>query len=154
MRHRAAALVLLIALSGCGREDGNSSGNSASGLVGLYEGGEGSRRNQLCLIDRDGATRFGLIVWAGEGNESCTGKGRATRQGDKLSLAMQGDEACTIEARIEGGSVVVLPAGLAPGCAYYCGPGVGMTGARFDRAGDRPDDARRAVDLVGDLLCG
>ena len=153
MRHRAATLVLLIVLSGCGLEDGNSSGNSAGGLVGLYQGGEGSRRNQLCLIDRDGATRFGFIVWASEGNNSCTGKGRATREGNKLSLALQGDEACTIEARIEGGRVV-LPAGLAPGCAYYCGPGVGRTGARFDRAGDRPDDARRAFDLVGDPLCG
>jgi hypothetical protein len=29
-----------------------------------------------------------------------------------------------------------------------------MTGARFDKAGDGAEDARRAVDLVGDPLCG
>jgi hypothetical protein len=153
MRHHTAALALLIALSGCGLEGGNSSGDSASGLTGLYEGGEGSRRNQLCLIDRDGATRFGLVVWAGAGNNSCTGKGRATRDGERLSLAMQGDETCMIEARIEAGQVT-LPATLPQGCAYYCGAEVEMTGARFDKAGDGADDARRAVDLVGDPLCG
>ena len=68
-------------------------------------------------------------------------------------LAMQGDESCVIEARIEG-SRVTLPSTLPPGCAYYCGPGVEMGGATFDQAGDSDGDARRAVDLVGDPLCG
>ena len=148
-----AALALLVALSGCSGEDGNSGSNEAGSLTGLYESEAGAPRNQVCLIERDGGTRFGLIVWAGAGNNSCTGKGRATRQGERLSLAMQGDETCTIEARIEG-DAITLPADLPAGCAYYCGPGVEMAGTRFDRNGDGAEDAGRAVDLVGDPLCG
>lgn len=151
MRNHAAALALLVALSGCG-DGGDPSGDAATGLAGLYEGGEGPRRNQLCVAERDGAARFGLILWAGQGNNSCTGKGRATRQGERLSLAMQGDESCVIEARIRG-SRITLPGTLPPSCSYYCGPGVEMAGARFDQAGDSDGDARRAVDLVGDPLC-
>ena len=148
-----AALALLLALAGCGEKPGNSSSNDSAALTGLYEGGQGTRRNQLCLIDRDGATRFGFIVWAGQGNHSCTGKGRATREGERLSLAMQGDETCVIGARIGGGRIT-LPDSLPAGCAYYCGPGVEMAGTRFDRSSGTAEDARRAVDLVGDPLCG
>ena len=147
-----AALALLIALSGCSGSPDNASGG-ANDLVGLYEGGAGTRRNQLCLVERDGATRFGLIAWARQGDNSCTGKGRAARDGERLSLAMQGDENCVIEARIDG-LTVTLPATLPQGCAYYCGPEARMAGARFDKAGEGGEAARRAVDLVGDPLCG
>ncbi|MDB5667165.1 MAG: hypothetical protein JWL74_115 [Alphaproteobacteria bacterium] len=153
MRYHAAALVLLIALSACTAESGNSIGNDTNSLTGLYEGGQGARRDQLCLVGGGGQSRFGFVIWASEGNNSCTGKGRADRQGERLSLAMQGDESCAIEARIEGGRVT-LPPTLPAGCAYYCGPGVEMTGTRFDKSGDGAEDARRAVDLVGDPLCG
>lgn len=148
MGNRALAFVLLIALSGCRERD--TGGDGATGLVGLYEGGQGQRRNHMCLIERDGATRFGLVTWAGEGNTSCTGRGRATREGDRLALALQGDDSCIVEARIEG-SRITLPASLPPGCAYYCGPEARMAGSTFDKTGD---DAGRAVDLVGDPLCG
>ena len=154
MRHQTIVLLLLIALAGCrGASDGNSGGSAESGPTGLYEVGEGSRRNQMCLVERHDATRFGLVVWAREGNASCTGTGRASRDGGRLSLAMQGDDSCVIEARVEG-SRVTLPSTLPPGCAYYCGPGVEMAGSTFDQAGETEDDARRAVDLVGDPLCG
>ena len=152
MRHRATAFALLIALSGCGGGNGNVSAG-ASDLAGLYEGRAGTRRNQLCLVERDGATRFGLIAWARQGDNSCTGRGRATRAGGRLSLAMQGDDSCIVEARIEGRSIT-LPATLPQGCAYYCGPGAEMAGTRFDRSVDGDDAARRAADLVGDPLCG
>ena len=151
MRCQATALALLVALSGCGGTAGNASGED-SDLTGLYEGGQGPRRNQLCLAERDGATRFGLVAWGSAGDNNCTGKGRATREGERLTLAMQGDERCIIEARIEGVSVA-LPATLPQGCAYYCGPDAQMAGGRFDKAGEGDDAARRAVDLVGDPLC-
>lgn len=151
MRHQAA-LALLIALSGCSGSPENASGD-VSDLTGLYESGAGPRRNQLCMVERDGATRFGLIAWARQGDNSCTGKGRATRDGERLSLATQGDDSCIIEARIEGGSIT-LPETLPQGCAYYCGPGAQMAGTRFERTGEGDGAARRVVDLVGDALCG
>ena len=152
MRTPAAVLALLTLLTGCGGDRGGNA-MAAADHAGLYEGGKAPRRSQFCLADRDGATRFGLVLWADQGDNNCTGKGRATRQGERLWLAMQGDESCVIEARIVGGQVS-LPPTLPAGCAYYCGPGVEMSGARFAKASESSDDAHRAVDLVGDPLCG
>ncbi|HYJ28926.1 MAG TPA: hypothetical protein VEW25_01120 [Allosphingosinicella sp.] len=121
-------------------------------LTGLYEGGTAGRRNQMCVIERAGReARFGLVVW-GAGSEGCSGAGAAVRQGDALRLAMSGDEACTIEARVEG-TRVTFPATLPAGCSYYCSRGARFAGASFDKTGGTADDALRAEDLVGDRLC-
>jgi hypothetical protein len=154
--------LLLLPLAGCGT--GDSPGNKAatdvpakavqtSQLTGLYEGGEGPQRNQMCIVDRaTGDARFGLVVWGPE-QRSCSGSGQATRAGNVLRLAMTGDEQCVIEARIEG-TRVTMPQNLPAGCAYYCGAGARMTGSAFDKTGGTAEDAMRAVDLVGDPLCG
>ena len=161
MRNERLLLVLLLGLAGCRGGDGNVSGNGAAPggtppqtatLAGLYEGGEGPRRHQMCMIDRNGSTRFGLVVWAPQGDNSCSGSGRATREGERLTLAMEGDETCVVEARIEG-TRVTLPGALPQGCAYYCGAGAQMTGASFDKTGGSEAEAMRAVDLVGEPLC-
>ena len=121
-------------------------------LTGLYEGGPAERRNQMCVIDRAaGDARFGLVVW-GAGSEGCSGAGSAVRQGNVLRLTMSGDEACTIDARIEG-TRVSFPAAVAPGCAYYCSRGARFVGAAFDKTGGTAEDAMRAQDLIGDRLC-
>jgi hypothetical protein len=155
------AFLLVLALAGCrGAEEGSDT-NAArtdgsvqtSSLTGLYEGGEGPRRNQLCIVSREGRrTAFGLVTWSG-GDTNCSGSGLAAREGDRLRLTMEGDESCAIDARIEG-TRVTLPGSVPEGCAYYCGPGAQLTGAAFDKVGGSEQDARRAVDLVGDPLCG
>lgn len=165
MRNRSAWLILPLtlaaALSGC-RGDGPAANGAAAApdapvqmasLTGLYESGEGPRRNQLCLIERDGGrTSFGLISWGSE-NRNCSGVGQATRDGDRLRLAMAGDDSCIIEARIDGGRVV-LPDTMPQGCAYYCAGDARLAGAAFDKTGGTEQDAIRATDLVGDPLCG
>jgi hypothetical protein len=121
-------------------------------LTGLYEGGSAKQPNQLCIVERAGGeARFGLIVWGGS-LQSCSGSGTATRQGTSLKLAMAGDSACALEARIEGG-VVTLPAGAPEGCSYYCGPRARLDGARFSQSGTTAQDALKAKDLVGEPLC-
>lgn len=122
-------------------------------LTGLYEGPAGAGgRSQICMVDRGaGSTRFGIVL-RGPGSESCSGDGGAVRQGNILRLNMAGDEACTIEARIEGGRIA-FPATTAPGCAYYCSRGARFAGASFDKTGGSAEDAMRAEDLVGDRLC-
>ena len=140
---------------------GGAAGNAATvplaavqtaNLTGLYEGGAEARRNQMCVIDRgSGDARFGLVVW-GAGENGCSGSGAAVRQGDALRLTMSGDEACTIQARIEG-TRVTFPAQLPPGCSYYCGRGAALAGVTLNKTGGTAEDAMRAVDLVGDRLC-
>ncbi|HEX8216508.1 MAG TPA: hypothetical protein VF577_03495 [Allosphingosinicella sp.] len=120
-------------------------------LTGRYESGPAERRNQMCVIEGDGRARFGLVV-QGSGSEGCSGSGTAARQGQTLRLTMTGDEACTIDVRIDG-TRVAFPASLPAGCAYYCSRGASFAGAAFDKTGGSAEDALRAQDLVGDRLC-
>jgi hypothetical protein len=122
-------------------------------LTGLYEGpAAAGGRSQMCMVDRGtGDTRFGIVL-RGPGSESCSGDGSAVRQGNVLRLTMAGDEACTIEARIEAGRIAFPPT-TPPGCAYYCSRGARFAGAGFDKTGGTAQDAMRAEDLVGDRLC-
>jgi hypothetical protein len=159
------ALLLLIGLAGCrGSETENASGGAPASkpgapaqtktLTGLYEGGDGPRRNQMCIIEREGrSSSFGFVTW-GAGNKNCSGSGTARRENDVLRLSLDGDESCALEARIDGGQVT-LPTSIPSECQrYYCGDGAQMGGASFGKVGGEQADAMRAVDLVGDPLCG
>jgi hypothetical protein len=122
-------------------------------LIGLYEGPPGAQVNQLCVVEgKGGAERFGLVTWGGN-LHSCSGTGTITRNGDTVRLAMTGDSACAIEAKISG-TRIALPETVPEGCAYYCGARARLSGASFDQKGTTRADALRAKDLVGDPLCG
>ncbi|MFL6844215.1 MAG: hypothetical protein ACJ8ER_04965 [Allosphingosinicella sp.] len=161
-------LLLLLLLAGCGRggERANETSPAAAEgrgqpsastakpaaalpLAGLYQGPEGTPRSQMCIVEKGGRAQFGLVAW-GSNLHSCSGAGDAVRKGDRLTLRMEGDETCTIEASLKDG-VVALPATLPSGCAYYCGERASLAGARFTRTGD---DAMQAKDIAGDPLCG
>lgn len=154
-------LIALIMVAGCGAGGdgaGDEAGNTArqavqtAGLTGLYEGGATNRPNQMCVIDRgSGNAQFGLVVW-GANLHSCSGAGQAVQEGNVLRLAMAGDESCTIEARMENGTVT-LPAAVPEGCAYYCGARAQLGGASFAKKGGTAEDAMKARDLVGEPLC-
>jgi hypothetical protein len=106
------------------------------------------------MIERaGGSTSFGFVTWS-SGDTNCSGSGVATRDGNRLRLVLDGDESCTLEARIEGRRVT-LPGTIPAECQrYYCGTGARLTGAEFDKVGGGETDAMRAVDLVGEPLCG
>jgi hypothetical protein len=163
------SLLILLLLAGCGRGDPppdnrTSAETPAAGprtaaprggaeerLTGLYEGGAGEQKNQLCIVEKGKEAEFGLIVWGGN-LHSCSGAGQAMRSGERLSLRMTGDETCTIEANLRDGTVA-LPATLPTGCAYYCGARATLAGAIFTRAGSTEADAKKATDIAGDPLC-
>ena len=171
------SLIALALLAGCGTPEpapgnGAVTGNRASPagsetkseqsaptasaaagpLTGLYEGGASPQRNQLCIVDKgDAKAQFGLIV-RGENLHNCSGVGTAVRSGERLTLAMGGDSACTIDATMAGGTIT-LPSSLPAGCAYYCGAQAKLTGASFERSGSGAAEAMRARDFAGDPLC-
>jgi len=149
------ALILVLSLAGCGRESEQPPVRppvQTAALTGLYQGRGGAARNQLCLVERGGEGRFGLVAWRG-GDPGCSGAGTAVREGGRLRLDMAGEEACRLEARIDG-RAVAFPAAAPPGCAYYCAPGASFAGLAFEKVGGSEVDALRARDLVGDALCG
>jgi len=139
------------ATAASGTTDTSNAPIQTATLTGLYEHGAAPQRSQMCVIERGGSARFGLVAWTSPG-ESCSGNGTAIRQGNVLRLTMEGDEACTIEARVEG-TRVTFPAVLPSGCAYYCSRNGRFAGAAFDKTGGSEADAGRAEDLVGDRLC-
>lgn len=156
---KRSAMALILILAGCGTENPQTNAGAeapatkASGLTGLYEGGTGERRDRMCIIDRGpGNVSFGLVTWGG-GDHNCSGTGAAVREGGSLRLNMAGDEACVIEARIEGGRII-LPAAAPEGCAYYCGARATLANVAFEKVGATAEDAMRATDLVGEPLCG
>jgi len=123
-----------------------------SGLAGLWEGGPAARPNQLCLAPKGDSVQFGVTIW-GAGQASCSGAGIARRDGDRLTLTMTGDSSCVIDARLEGGRIV-LPADLPQGCAYYCAQQARLAGAAFVQKAAGAAAAASAKDLAGDPLCG
>ena len=156
-------IVAFLLLAGCGSQE-TAGGNEASapesgpaipasaGLTGLYEGGKAGQPDQLCMIDEGKApVRFGLVVW-GANDHSCLGAGEAVREGDRLRLTMAGDSTCRIEARIEGGNIV-LPSSVPEGCSYYCGARARFAERTLTRKSASAADARKATDLAGDPLC-
>lgn len=166
------SLIALCLVAGCGASDpegGNgavalANGSSPAGptpvaqavrtsaLTGLYEGGRGEQRDRMCIVDRGtGNVRFGIVMW-GDNLHSCSGSGSVVREGSSLQLTMEGDEACRIDATIEG-DTVTLPPTLPAGCAYYCGARARFDGGTLTRTGATAADAMKATDLAGDPLC-
>jgi len=119
-------------------------------LTGLYESA-GPGPGQLCITEQGGTARFGLVTRS-SGVAQCSGAGTATLRGTTLRLAMNGESACTIEARMEGRRLT-FPAELPRGCAYYCSPGGGLGTPPFEKVGGAREDALRARDLAGGPLC-
>lgn len=119
-------------------------------LTGLYEGPGPEARNQLCIVEGREA-EFGIVVWGAAGH-ACSGAGTVRRNGDRLRFAMAGDSACTIDAGIDGRSIV-FPDDVPSTCAYYCGARASFAGTRLTQRGASVEDARKAKDPVGEPLC-
>jgi hypothetical protein len=163
---RKLPLFACFIVSACGtggEQPGANAGNAAAPprargpvqtatLTGLYESG-GTPPSQLCIVEQGRAARFGLVIRR-NGRPGCSGAGNAVRTGASLRLTMNGESACTIDARLEG-ETLTLPSSLPQGCGYYCAPGAaaGAGYLRFEKTGGTSADARRARDIVGDPLC-
>ena len=156
----AAAAARATAAAGDARQPAAARRSRPRTLTGLYESGEG-RRREPALHRRAAAARrrFGLVIWRGD-LPAARARARRSAAASALRLDMDGDETCAIEARIEGGHVA-FPATLPPGCAYYCGarrrasPGALRQDRRHERgraAGPR-HRRRPALRLIPPCIC-
>lgn len=113
----------------------------------------GEGRNALCLTGAAEQQRGGLIVYGG-GDSNCSARGRIERAGARFALIPSGEGACRIAFSINVDRLLLGP--VEPSCAYYCGPGAGFGGARFERVNS--SDATAAAnspmtDFAGEPLC-
>lgn len=127
---------------------------SNSDLLGLYERRrENGETDRMCVVaGPDGGARFGLVA-GGQGGRSCSGSGTVRAVQGRARIAMTGDRACSFDARIEGRSLV-FPDTVPAGCSYYCAAGARLGQVTLARTGTSRADAMKALDLVGDPLCG
>jgi len=149
------SLIVLALVAGCGASgQGQGSGGNAEAdgpLTGLYQAGSGTRPSQMCILEKQGRARFGITLWS-PGLRACSGAGTATLSGDRLTLTMGGDSACTIEATLKNG-VVTFPTSVPTGCAYYCGAGTSFADAMLTKRGGTRADALKAKDPASEPLC-
>lgn len=152
------SLVTLALVAGCGASGQPQAARSGGGdeaaggpLIGLYQAGGGTRPSQMCILEKGGKAQFGVTIW-GPNLRACSGAGTATLAGDRLTLAMAGDSACTVEARLKDG-VVTFPTEVPASCAYYCGTGTSFAGVRLTKQGGTVAEALKAKDPAGEALC-
>ncbi|HEY6916380.1 MAG TPA: hypothetical protein VI381_01945 [Allosphingosinicella sp.] len=158
-------LLALLALAACSRggEERSEGGKGApaapvfrpdgqlASLTGLYESGNRQARNQLCIVEGKGETRFAFVVH-GKGERSCSGGGSLERSGTRLRLTLSGEQPCSVDAMLSGREIAI--SGPVPStCSYYCTSGMSLSGTHFTLNGASIEDARRARDLVGEPLC-
>jgi hypothetical protein len=160
------SLIVLALVAGCGASGQSQGGGNTSdavsggetaaaaggGLAGLYESAAGARPSQMCILEKGGKAQFGVTIW-GANLRACSGAGTATLAGERLTLRMTGDSACTLDATLRNG-IVTFPASAPAGCAYYCGAGAGFAGATLTRRGAGAAAAMKAKDVAGEALCG
>jgi len=153
---RWSAAMAACFLAGCGGSGADSGGGAGSGAAasGLYAQTEGEHRGQFCMVEREGrAGSFGFITW-GRGDANCSGSGAVRREGDRLTLLLDGDESCAFEAQFED-SIVRVTRSLSAECArYYCAGGATLDNARFFRSEEGSAAAAKARDVAGVPLCG
>jgi hypothetical protein len=156
------SLIVLVFVAGCGapsqpqasgtaNESAPEPATEGGNLTGLYQSGAGTRPSQMCVLEKGGKAQFGITLW-GPNLRACSGAGTAALSGDRLTLKMTGDSACTLDATLKDG-VVTLPASVPSTCAYYCGAGTSFAGATLTRRGGTRADALKAKDVAGESLC-
>jgi hypothetical protein len=141
---RNLLILSFLLLFACGPSD-EAANQSAAGEQpgGTIKQVWGTGRDRLCLQNE----RAGLIVYAAQGDANCMVRGTAEGVDATIRIKPDGDESCTITARLDNGSMLLGE--VSPACAYYCGPKASYAGKRLGPS----DTAKPAVDVAGEPLC-
>ncbi|WP_265530349.1 hypothetical protein [Sphingomicrobium marinum] len=149
---RICVLTSALLLAACADDEPRTPEEPAldtGNIVGLYENDRGDR---LCIAPtEDGAHKFAFVTLGAE-PAACSGLGSVSRAGDRLRLELEGEERCSLDARLEDGQLSIPPT-LADECAYYCSAGTSFAGRELIKTADGLLPLGEAEDLVGDPLC-
>lgn len=119
-------------------------------VVGLYA----RDTDRLCVVKQSDGYRVGAFVDYGEGL-GCTGRGRATRSGDRLTvkLDVDGGGKCEFDAKFDGDRIT-FPANLPEGCAGLCQRNASLAALDVERLSESAAEAKSLRTPDGNRPCG
>lgn len=163
---RAAALACLVLLSACSQKPPSADATELStapdlesaaierglvrdpasrDIVGLYA----RDTDRLCIVPDGSGYRGAAYVDYGEGI-ACSGRGRVTRDDDRLRLSL--GEGCTIEAAFDG-ETITFPAQVPEGCRALCTSRASFAALSVGRLSASVAEAAAMLDGRGRLGC-
>ena len=164
MRPLIACLLLTACSSGAAVED-QGAGNLeaaaiASGVIpdpatapveGLYEHVGEAATDKLCLIGAGDRYKVGISVHLGR-NVACHAQGSAERDGEALTITLNGKGDCRFAAAFDG-EEVRIPGTIPQGCSSYCTGDNSISGVALGKSSGERADALAARDGEGNPLC-
>ena len=157
------ALLLALALGGCGTEPSNTIADSpgarleaaaqTAGIVpdpnASLQGSWARDTDRVCVVGTGKTSRVGVSVDYGE-DQTCAASGTVSRSGDVLKLAFG---ACTFDARFDGDRIV-FPAEVPAACESLCTGRASLAAVTVDRLSESRSEAATLRSSGGKLLCG
>jgi hypothetical protein len=159
---RFAAVILVLALAGCGqrRPDAQDTAGGrleaaaqAAGLIadpkGSLVGAWARDGDRVCIVPgADGATRIGALVDYGDG-QACTASGTLQRSGETVRVNF-GD--CRFDARFDG-ERLTFPPEVPAACGQACRGRASFAALAVERQGESASEAATLRAPGGAYLC-
>ncbi len=169
-------LTLTLLFAGCNRESSTrdtSSGSSEAGsaldaqakaagilpdssnikFAGRFETRGDLGTDKFCAVKSAGAEHIVGVLAVFGPDSKCEGKGTATINGEKVSIALQGKDSCNFNAEFDGVELR-FPGAMQPGCASYCSDRASLSGTSYFMVEQGDDNARRTLGRDIPKLCG
>ncbi len=104
-------------------------GESKIAFEGSFERRSDLGTDRFCAVADGDEYRIGLLTVYGADSQ-CEARGKATRDGENVTISLDGKEECRFIAHFDG-IELALPGVLPDGCADYCSDRASMSGTSF-----------------------
>ena len=104
-------------------------GESKIAFEGSFERRSDLGTDRFCAVADGDDYRIGLLTVYGADSQ-CEARGRATRDGENVTVTLEGKEECRFIAHFDG-IELAFPGALPDGCADYCSDRASMSGTSF-----------------------
>ena len=104
-------------------------GESKIAFEGSFERRSDLGTDRFCAVAEGNDYRIGLLTVYGADSQ-CEARGRATRDGEDVTITLDGKEECRFIAHFDG-IELAFPGVLSEGCADYCSDRASMSGTSF-----------------------
>jgi hypothetical protein len=110
-------------------ETGIIPGESNIAFEGSFERRSDLGTDRFCAVADGDDYRVGLLTVYGADSQ-CEARGSASREGENVTIVLDGTEQCRFIAHFDG-IELALPGALPDGCAHYCSDRASLSGTSF-----------------------